>query len=280
MKRMIIGSVFLLITSFVVFILVYASNYSSQNKRFPAEKIKAIEIQSNTKKKMIVKEKDIDYVLTYLNSFALKSRKDTQRKTDRYNPVYRIHLKDKNNEIIYSISFIGDNVYYDNKWYLVENESVKQIPNIYSRLQYKEVVDRKLLLIKKRREARSKLTPDEALKGTWLGIDGCVYIFDGEYLYQDMIETAEKQLNKEEHKFRYYIEEVEKDTIRVSVYGIKSLFSKDKKLFDLYLLISSDKCNIQLRKVAIDNQVFTNVIILVDKDNYMLGAFDSYFFLK
>lgn len=280
MKRMIIGSIFLLITSFVIFILVYASNYSFQNKRFPAEKIKAIEIQSNTKKKMIVKEKDIDYVLTYLNSFELKSRKDTQRKTDRYNPVYRIHLKDKNNETIYSISFIGDNVYYDNKRYLVENESVKLISNIYSRLQYKEVVDRKLLLIKKRREARSKLTPDKALKGTWLGMDGCVYIFDGEYLYQDMIETAEKQLNKEEYKFRYYIEEVEKDTIRVSVYGIKGLFSKDKKLFDLYLLISSDKCNIQLRKVAMDNQVFTNEIILEDKDNYMLGAFDSYFFLK
>ncbi|ABR48029.1 hypothetical protein Amet_1860 [Alkaliphilus metalliredigens QYMF] len=160
-----------------------------------------------------------------------------------------------------------------------ESDSKSNGTNIVENID--ELYDRAISLVESgeitneidiKREGRKGLSLSSALEGTWLINENTVLIFDDLYLKQG------------ESKFRYEVNEEKGDVQHIFVYGLEGVLIEDRKLFEAFILYDETRSNIQLKKVF--SQLFGSDLmfqynaVLIDEDNYVLGNFDSDFFIE
>jgi hypothetical protein len=115
---------------------------------------------------------------------------------------------------------------------------------------------------------RTKLPLQKALEGYWVNSEGSSIFFKNERLYQG------------EYVFRYHINSIDKNKnyIHISVFGLKGFLIKDKKLFDIHIIMDDTKSNLKLKKIMGGGYTYNYNMIYIDDDNYKLGTFKSSFF--
>ncbi|MFZ5966212.1 MAG: hypothetical protein ACOYVK_03465 [Bacillota bacterium] len=234
-------------------------------ERFSRLPVQKIMFEEGTIRKIITSKEDIQTVLEHINTMPLQEQEEKQ---SIFEPVYRIRCMDKNDVELGTISFIGTNAYFKDKWYGVDPQTVMSLQVLYDHMQYKEVTDGEIIIKEEMRKSREGMDLIDALEGKWQGTDKYTLYFDDGLLKQG------------DFSFVYAIIETEKDHIYMEAYGKKGLFLKGKKLFELFIDMDETRCNMRIKKVMDSGQIYESHLVYSNQDGLFLGDFDATFFIE
>lgn len=192
------------------------------------------------------------------------SRDETE---DRYKIIFTYESSDQERKI----SFKGNNMLYDDNWYSID----KNIDEIYNKIDFEEKIDSNLQKSKVKREARKNFKMKDSLLGNWIYDDETYIEFTKKHI---IYKTKQK-----DRKFNYKINRIDDNKIFITAYK-DILFSNDKDIFKIEILIDDTKNNIILKKKMLKSEMgYKNNLIYIDyidDQKVELGSFDDLFFVE
>ncbi|NBI06325.1 hypothetical protein D3Z33_05555 [Senegalia massiliensis] len=192
------------------------------------------------------------------------SRDETE---DRYKIIFTYESSDQERKI----SFKGNNMLYDDNWYSID----KNIDEIYNKIDFEEKIDSNLQKSKVKREARKNFKMKDSLLGNWIYDDETYIEFTKKHI---IYKTKQK-----DRKFNYKINRIDDNKIFITAYR-DILFSNDKDIFKIEILIDDTKNNIILKKKMLKSEMgYKNNLIYIDyidDKKVELGSFDDLFFVE
>ncbi|MBS4539185.1 hypothetical protein GOQ27_11980 [Clostridium sp. D2Q-11] len=223
-----------------------------------------------------VKDSDIEGFISKLKSLEGESL-DTSSLTqdDFQGTAYKIESKYNNDKDLKSISFIGDKMLYEDKWYKLDTS----IESLYESIESKENMDKNRKKSKLIKENRKELPIKDALLGLWKYDDDNTGI---EFTNNELIHFIKKEGKLEEsRRFNYRIDNSTDNQVYITAYSKNGLFSKNKKLFNIILLFDDMKNNIIMKKEMVGSSMtYRNNLIYIHEEGFELGNFDSFFFIE
>jgi len=236
------------------------------------EDVKCVEFISGKHSKIVEKRKDIQLIQSIIGQLKVVAISNTN---EVHGWKYELKLKNENNELVDEITIYSDYIYYKKQLYKYEDVSnlYVKLEEVYNKLHYGEIIDKKIEeKINMEKSKRETFNLEKVIQGFWLKEDYEHFYFTPNYIVQG------------DYKFKYKIKEIGADYLVLSVFKESIFFSNEQMIFQLHLEIDDTRNNMLLTKtvqqLGTSPHIYEYKGVYINDDNYILGSFNSDFFVK